>query len=101
MDLIELINKVPTVAAWHTGLREQAPITNRSSWIGKTLAITGVYQAFQKQVIVVTPNLYYTNQLAEDLRNVTKMSMFFQWMKCCQPKWLFLHQKHEKNEWQR
>ncbi len=38
----------------------------------KTLAITGVYQAFQKQVIVVTPNLYYTNQLAEDLRNVTE-----------------------------
>lgn len=35
------------------------------------MAITGVYQAFQKQVIVVTPNLYYTNQLAEDLRNVT------------------------------
>ncbi len=31
-----------------------------------------MYQAFQKQVIVVTPNLYYTNQLAEDLRNVTE-----------------------------
>ncbi|OQO85947.1 transcription-repair coupling factor [Enterococcus casseliflavus] len=74
MDLIELINKVPTVAAWHTGLREQAPLQLLTGLAGsaKTLAITGVYQAFQKQVIVVTPNLYYTNQLAEDLRNVTE-----------------------------
>ncbi|MCT8193119.1 hypothetical protein KY382_33855, partial [Pseudomonas monteilii] len=74
MDLIELINKVPTVAAWHTGLREQAPRQLLTGLAGsaKTLAITGVYQAFQKQVIVVTPNLYYTNQLAEDLRNVTE-----------------------------
>ena len=40
MDLIELINKVPTVAAWHTGLREQAPpaITDRSSWIDKNIS---------------------------------------------------------------
>ncbi len=74
MDLIELINKVPTVAAWHTGLRAQAPRQLLTGLAGsaKTLAITGVYQAFQKQVIVVTPNLYYTNQLAEDLRNVTE-----------------------------
>lgn len=74
MDLIELINKVPTVAAWHTGLCEQAPRQLLTGLAGsaKTLAITGVYQAFQKQVIVVTPNLYYTNQLAEDLRNVTE-----------------------------
>lgn len=74
MDLIELINKVPTVAAWHTGLREQAARQLLTGLAGsaKTLAITGVYQAFQKQVIVVTPNLYYTNQLAEDLRNVTE-----------------------------
>lgn len=74
MDLIELINKVPTVAAWHTGLREQVPRQLLTGLAGsaKTLAITGVYQAFQKQVIVVTPNLYYTNQLAEDLRNVTE-----------------------------
>lgn len=73
MDLIELINKVPTVAAWHAGLREQVPRQLLTGLAGsaKTLAITGVYQAFQKQVIVVTPNLYYTNQLAEDLRNVT------------------------------
>ncbi|MFJ3332234.1 MULTISPECIES: transcription-repair coupling factor [Enterococcus] len=73
MDLIELINKVPTVAAWHAGLREQAHRQLLTGLAGsaKTLAITGVYQAFQKQVIVVTPNLYYTNQLAEDLRNVT------------------------------
>ncbi|KPG68884.1 transcription-repair coupling factor [Enterococcus sp. RIT-PI-f] len=72
MDVIELINKVPTVAAWHQELKDQAPRQLLTGLAGsaKTLAIAGAYQSFHKQVIVVTPNLYYTNQLAEDLRNV-------------------------------
>lgn len=60
-----------------------------------------MYQAFQKQVIVVTPNLYYTNQLAEDLRNVTEDVYVFPVDEVLSAEMAFLHQKHEKNEWPR
>lgn len=72
MDLIELINKVPQVAAWHQQLTDHASRQLLTGLAGsaKTLAFAGAYQKFDRQVIVVTPNLYYTNQVAEDLRNI-------------------------------
>src|SRR5699024_3084634 len=36
----------------------------------KTLAIASTYQTFQRPILLVVPNLYYMNQLADDLRNV-------------------------------
>ena len=72
MDPIELINKVPQVAAGHQQLTDHASRQLLTGLAGsaKTLAFAGAYQKFDRQVIVVTPNLYYTNQVAEDLRNI-------------------------------
>jgi transcription-repair coupling factor (superfamily II helicase) len=74
MDLIELINKVPQIAAWHQQLTDHASRQLLTGLAGsaKTLAFAGAYQKFDRQVIVVTPNLYYTNQVAEDLRNIVE-----------------------------
>ncbi len=38
----------------------------------KTLAILATYEKFKRPILVVTPNLYYMNQVVEDLRNLTE-----------------------------
>lgn len=72
MDIIGLINQTGQVKEWHQNLKEKMSrqLVTGLSGSAKTLALVGAYQTFQKTVVVVTPNLYYANQLAEDLRNV-------------------------------
>jgi len=73
MDLIELISQTPLIQKWHQSIEEKRQrqlITGLAS-SAKTLAIASAYRKFQQQIIVASPNLYYANQLAEDLMQVT------------------------------
>lgn len=73
MDLIELISQTPLMQKWHQSIednRQRQLITGLAS-SAKTLAIASTYRKFKQQIIVTSPNLYYANQLAEDLLQVT------------------------------
>lgn len=72
MNLIEIINHTPLIKQWHEQLEQQA---KRQLLVGlsgsaKALVMAGAYEKYQRQIIIVVPNLYYSNQLAEELRQV-------------------------------
>ena len=72
MDLLSLIEKTPFVGQWHQGLQEgQArQLITGLGGSAKTLTLISAYQKFKRPTVVVTANLYYANQLADDLRQV-------------------------------
>lgn len=72
MDLISLIEKTPFIKEWHQGIEEkmQRQLITGLAGSAKTLAIASTYQKFRRPTVVVTANLYYANQLADDLRQV-------------------------------
>ena len=72
MDLIGLLNQTSLIQQWHQGIKNnyQKQLLTGLSGSAKTLAIVGTYQKLQQPIIVVTANLYYANQLAEDLKNL-------------------------------
>ena len=74
MNLIELINQLPLVQEWQDYLAKKAKrqLLLGLSGSAKALVMAAAYQKTQKQTIVVVPNLYYSNQLAEELRNITE-----------------------------
>lgn len=74
MNLIELINQTPLIQSWHEQIEQKAPRQLLTGLTGsaKALAIAGVYLEFHTQLVVVVPNLFYANQLAEDLRNLVE-----------------------------
>lgn len=74
MNLVDLMNQTPLVADWQRQIKAGAGRQLLTGLAGsaKTLAIAGTYLKLQKPILLVTPNLYYTNQLVEDLRNVTE-----------------------------
>ncbi|MDT2673876.1 transcription-repair coupling factor [Enterococcus dongliensis] len=72
MNVIEFVNRLPLVKSWQADLENKA---KRQLLIGlsgsaKALVMTATHQANQKQTVVVVPNLYYSNQLAEELRQI-------------------------------
>lgn len=72
MNLIEIINQTPLVKEWHEHLEQQA---KRQLLVGlsgsaKAVVMAGAYEKYQRQIIIVVPNLYYSNQLAEELRQI-------------------------------
>ncbi|MGM0214665.1 transcription-repair coupling factor [Enterococcus sp. AZ109] len=74
MNLVEIINQTPLVKQWHKNLEQQA---KRQLLVGlagsaKALIMAGAYEEYQRQIIVVVPNLYYSNQLTEELRQITE-----------------------------
>lgn len=73
MNIINLINQVPLMDTWQKELKAGGTrqLLTGLSGSAKTLAILGTYEKLQKSVIVVTANLFYANQLADDLRNYT------------------------------
>lgn len=73
MNIINLMNQVPLMSAWQTELKTGGTrqLLTGLSGSAKTLAILGTYEQLQKSVLVVTANLFYANQLADDLRNYT------------------------------
>ncbi|MDT2596452.1 transcription-repair coupling factor [Enterococcus dongliensis] len=72
MNVIEFVNRLPLVKSWQADLENKA---KRQLLIGlsgsaKALVMAATHQANQKQTVVVVPNLYYSNQLAEELRQI-------------------------------
>lgn len=74
MNLLTLIEKTPFIQQWHQGIAEnkQRQLITGLGGSAKTLAIMSAYQKFQRPTIVVTANLYYANQLVEDLRQLSE-----------------------------
>lgn len=73
MDLLGLFDKVPQIGQWQEQLAQKSKrqLLTGLSGSAKTLALVSTLKKLQKSILVITPNLYYTNQLVEDLRNVT------------------------------
>ena len=72
MNLIEFINQLPLIKEWQANLNKKA---KRQLLIGlsgsaKALVMAATYQTSQKQTIIAVPNLYYSNQLADELRQI-------------------------------
>jgi len=72
MNLIEFINQLPLIKEWQANLSKKA---KRQLLIGlsgsaKALVMAATYQTSQKQTIIAVPNLYYSNQLADELRQI-------------------------------
>lgn len=79
MNLVDVMNQTPLINQWQEQIKQQAKrqLLTGLSGSAKTLAILGTYQKFQKQIILVTPNLYYANQITEDLRNLEENVYLF------------------------
>ena len=79
MDLINLIEKTPFIKEWQQQIAADAQRQLITGLAGsaKTLAIASAYQKFQRPTVIVTANLYYANQLAEDLRQVMEEVYIF------------------------
>lgn len=74
MNIIELINQAPVVKEWHSQLSAFAKrqLITGLSGSAKALVMASALKNKQNQIIVVVPNLYYSNQLTEELRQVTE-----------------------------
>ena len=72
MNIINIVNKNPLFAQWQQQLKEGTPrqLLTGLSGSAKTLAIAGAYRQLDQPILVVTANLFYAYQLAEDLRNI-------------------------------
>ncbi len=71
MDLAHRIAQSKEVKEWFAHV-EEYPHQLITGIVGssKTLLVASLFQEKQKTIVVVTPNLYYANNLVEDLHNV-------------------------------
>ncbi|WP_062806047.1 transcription-repair coupling factor [Enterococcus pernyi] len=72
MDMIQLIGKDAQVAEWSMNLEQRMSRQLITGLAGsaKTLLFTHAFKKLDKNLIILMPNLYYVNQLAEDLQHV-------------------------------
>ncbi|WP_270492966.1 transcription-repair coupling factor [Enterococcus thailandicus] len=72
MDIVQLVGQEPQVKEWVAQLEANTPRQLITGLAGsaKTLLIAHVFKKTNKNIIVLLPNLYYANQLAEDLQHV-------------------------------
>lgn len=72
MDIIQLVGKDPQVKEWVSNLEEKMPRQLITGLAGsaKTLLFARAFKKTNKNMIILMPNLYYANQLAEDLQHV-------------------------------
>ncbi|WVT91679.1 CarD family transcriptional regulator, partial [Enterococcus durans] len=72
MDIIQMIGKDPQVKEWINQLEEKTPrqLVTGLAGSAKTLLFARAFKKTKKNLIVLMPNLYYANQLAEDLQHV-------------------------------
>lgn len=72
MNLIDFINQLPLVKEWQEYLTKKAKrqLVIGLSGSAKALVMAATHQKSQKQTVIVVPNLYYSNQLAEELRQI-------------------------------
>lgn len=75
MNLIDFISQSDLVKDWQKGLEKNTrQLITGISGSAKMLLIVSAYRQKQKQTVVVTPNLYYANQLTEDLCKTIDLS---------------------------
>lgn len=74
MNIVEFINQSSLVKEWQQQLAAKAKrqLVTGLSGSAKALVMAGSFQTFQNQIIIVVPNLYYSGQLAEELRQLTE-----------------------------
>mgnify|MGYP000045128846 CR=1 FL=1 len=79
MNIVELVQKTEPVEKWLRQLQEglSRQLITGLAGSAKNLAIVGAFQKLEQSVVVVVPNLYYANQLAEDLRHVQEQVYVF------------------------
>ncbi|MBO0482276.1 transcription-repair coupling factor [Candidatus Enterococcus courvalinii] len=72
MDIVQLVGQEPQVKEWVAQLEATTPRQLITGLAGsaKTLLIAHVFEKTDKNIIVLLPNLYYANQLAEDLQHI-------------------------------
>lgn len=72
MDMIQLIGKDAQVAEWSMYLEQRMSRQLITGLAGsaKTLLFAHAFKKLDKNLIILMPNLYYVNQLAEDLQHV-------------------------------
>ncbi len=72
MDMIQLIGKDAQVAEWSMNLerRMSRQLITGLAGSAKTLLFAHAFKKLDKNLIILMPNLYYVNQLAEDLQHV-------------------------------
>lgn len=72
MNIVQLFGKNPQVNEWIRQLQEGASrqLVTGLSGSAKTLLFTHAFSSLKKNLIVVVPNLYSANQLAEDFRHL-------------------------------
>ncbi|GCF95812.1 transcription-repair-coupling factor [Enterococcus florum] len=74
MNLIEAIKQTPLVKQWHEQLDQNAKrqLVTGLSGTAKALVMAGAGYDQNRQIGIVVPNLYYSNQLADELRQLTE-----------------------------
>ncbi|MGM0126192.1 transcription-repair coupling factor [Enterococcus sp. AZ194] len=79
MNIIQLFNRNPLIQQWIQELKEKAPrqLLTGLSGSAKTLTMVSAYKKLKKTTIVITPNLYYANQLVDDLQHVLPQEEIF------------------------
>lgn len=72
MDLVGLIDQATLIKDWYQGIdkKQQKQLITGLAGSAKTLAVSGAFRKLQAPFIVATSNLYYANQMAEDLRHL-------------------------------
>lgn len=72
MDIIQMVGKDPQVKEWINQLEEKAQrqLVTGLAGSAKTLLFARAFKKTKKNLIVLVPNLYYANQLAEDLQHI-------------------------------
>lgn len=72
MDMIQLIGKDAQVVEWSMNLekRMSRQLITGLAGSAKTLLFAHAFKKLDKNLIILMPNLYYVNQLAEDLQHV-------------------------------
>lgn len=75
MELIDLIDQSELIRSWQATSGRQ--LVTGLAGSAKTLMMVSAFRNKQKKIMVLTPNLYYANQLVEDLRNVLSEEQIF------------------------
>lgn len=71
MDIIDKIGQSDRASQWQEQMKTNSrQLITGLSGSAKTLLIANAFIRKKKKIVVVVPNLYYGNQLVEDLRNV-------------------------------
>ncbi|EOT45341.1 MULTISPECIES: transcription-repair coupling factor [Enterococcus] len=70
MDILDLLGRSETITQWQTQLKQNTPRQLITGLAGsaKHLAILSAFKQFDRSVVLVTSNLYYANQAADELR---------------------------------